>query len=572
MPDVLYRQGRGKDSLAELNQIEVSAELERDDLFLFSELAQRLGMVAEALKAGFLAWKDDARDLETAQRYVSLFLSIKDNDKPFLDRDAVTEPSVIEIEFPGGAPLLVSAGSAELAVGDEIITPESSLYQSLMNRRAGDPVDWTEGAAGSVRGVIKSVRHPYVYAFHRALERCVLGVPGGTAPVSRFQVTPDLTEIRSYLESRREEQDKLKAAIPFSELPPGAVSRMVGRDLFEVWASATARGGFGVLCNLGTVEEQSHEQAALSQARGVVLDPIALLSLKAIDALDALTNSFSTVLVPQHVYDSMAESRNRLSRHKDTGILSIGVDQGTLFRSEIPASDIERAIVFLNGILEFCQSRTVGIGRGLSKSERETLEPIFGDASVASLVLADQKRVDGYILLSDQANLSTIARANYGVPCASSFGWLLRRRLAREISIEPYVQAFEKYLRANYRNLRVDAELLTFLTVHERGLGLYNGAAELLISEGVVVESVVGVVAGHFLRLTNEAIIWSRVIPYINAMLFRLNARFGTRMLAACLNTLDSLQQIQTPNLLRTKAMMTGWIEAPQSTIVQPVN
>ena len=241
-------------------------------------------------------------------------------------------------------------------------------------------------------------------------------------------------------------------------LPFASLASLLGRSALEVWCACTEAGFAPIRFGAGTDEEASEAAARLREADSVVLDLLALLTVRELGLAGHLRNRFRRVAVPQLVIDELQKAYfETVMGPPPTSWLGKS-DDGRYMLVELADEHWPRWQEFVRSVLEFAES-----------FERIASYPLLEagdiDASVGALTTAgagavyasDEHSGTRLVLLCDDISLSQVARS-LGVHAANTQDMLDDLRRSGVITGTDYSLWIERLVLLNYWFVQVRSE------------------------------------------------------------------------------------------------------------------
>lgn len=525
-----------------------------------ADMHRYVGDPLVALELAFEAWVRGRKDSRVLAHVITVFLSVPETERTLLRTDTVSDGTVAVLKFKNGPDLPVLVSSKEWKLGIERFMPHDEGGKRLLGLHAGETVEWGTGVGGTVTALIEEVLHPFVFAFREAIKVAPYAQPG-TSPITAVSFGEGGKEFYEALVRQRADLDQRLAVLKASPAPFGLIARALGRDLFQTWSGVQSIEGLGFRAAFNTPVEREREAQALGAARQVLMDPTALMTCAFLETLARLPRSFERVVVTQQAYESFRESREHLVLMRDRSSGTIGVDQGRMFHTITPREEVEKAIAFIDGILQFCENHAelVGIPRALTPVEREQSDAI-GEAFVATLAVADGRR-DALTLYCDDAVLRELARAEYRLESFGTLAVMVSWRQQVLVTKEEVFGWTTNLLAAGYRSIPITPEYLTFLAGKPGSDGPYARAVDTCVGPDTEATSALGVVLAHLRQLTLAVSLWDVAVPYVDALLFRFKTRFGARGIERARELIRRSFVVAPANAVRLDDQLRRWAE-----------
>lgn len=191
---------------------------------------------------------------------------------------------------------------------------------------------------------------------------------------------------------------------------------MMGLNSIEAWKGMSGRPDLPIRVCDGTHEER---EAAFARLRGrssrYLLDPVALVQLQALDALDTVDRICGRLAVAQTTLEELRAMLSELHLHAD-GYLTMFERGGQYFRHQVTAKAVANEREQLQTALDWARAHCEVVF-ALPKvdpvpSTAEGLHKSLGAAAQDTLLAAQG---GGFVLLTDDQHLRKLALGEFGV-------------------------------------------------------------------------------------------------------------------------------------------------------------
>ncbi len=295
-----FRYGKQNDALETIDSIK-TLEL-RDQpsyMLLLAQLKQQLD-VSGYLDDAYLARQIGASHPDVHLGYFAMFQS---QEKEW------EEPTVVG---PGCAVLLkdgtteqwwhIQEESEEFGFPG-FLAKDEELAQSLVGKRTGDVVLLKQGLE-DLSYEVSAIQSKYVRAFQETFEEFTTRFPGNPGLFRVSFENNDFSKLYETVDHQHELSRRVTEMYEDGKLPLASFAHFLGQSEIEIWLSCTQSGSAKVRFGSGTAEIGTQVDRLL-QAESIVLDLVALLSVRELGLSDFLRARFPRVAVPQLVIDEI---------------------------------------------------------------------------------------------------------------------------------------------------------------------------------------------------------------------------------------------------------------------------
>ncbi len=550
-------RSRLKEALGELR---FAKDLDDHHAMTLAELFYRVGEGETCLRFAYEAWRKGRHRAEINRAYIGLFLSVTKGDGPDLSAEVVQPGVAVTVESSGGKKTYVLVDDASMLIDEVHVRSETG--SRLLGKRLGDTIEWRQEPLGPVEAVVVDIKHRYVWAFTTALETHRQAFPTDTS-IMQVAVDPSLKALFMVIDHTYDHQKKVISEFRKHRLPFAVLPRALGKDIFGVWAAALSGRDFSLLFCTNTLKERARELDAIGTAQTLVLDPLALFTQQRLGTLDRLPGSFRRIVVPQHVYDALAECRRDLELML-TSEVSIGKTDEGYFRCETRTEDVERDMTFLDGILTFCEQHCERTGRPRQYTpfEQSTFSELVGDEFVVPLLVA--QHLDGAVLYSDDAYLREFASVEYGVKGVSTWVVLEHQLQNGQLSDEEYSRLMIGLLKSNYKRVPIGHHFLRMLACSSMNPSAedFSIAMDELFSEGTEPDSAVSVLVGFCRDLVARVTFTDAATPFVLLALGRILEHCGPPGVRRFHQGVKRQGIIEVPAIKTLAGIVEAWMRA----------
>jgi len=183
-------------------------------------------------------------------------------------------------------------------------------------------------------------------------------------------------EILKLLEDCSGQREYFERIYCENHLPVGFLAQSAGRSTITTWDAATALPSLNVWASSGNPKELKQEINCAEQAKVIVIDTIAILTLNALKLLRVLLDVYDEIIVCQSVLDEFQELIAIKEFSVQKGQMFVWAKDGKLYRQEIPAESVRRSIKALKKVFDFLseEEKIKIVGKSVERLENEDTE------------------------------------------------------------------------------------------------------------------------------------------------------------------------------------------------------
>lgn len=443
---------------------EIDYEHVKDDGMLLMQVAQfrqHLGL-GDELRYAYRARRLKSNAPEIHLAYIGLFLGRSPESARNLDIAGVALDYAVKlVDAKGQEKFFVIEDEEPDATRNEIL-PNDPRALMLIGCHTGDEVVFNPGEFDESRCSIVEVKSKYVHAFQQTMLefRNWFTHPGLRAMDVRDD---DFSGFFSMLDRQYQRNSQVLGLYKEKILPLGALARMLGKNLYEIWGGLTHSAGARLHVSTGTPERLTHEDETLKKANAIVLDLSAMLTMNLLGLLDKLPLLFDCLIVPRPVIDELNEwLMPQVGESKPT--MRVWKDEQGYMREDITIEMLESRRRFLEGILEFINNNAtvvpVNKALDLPREQIDQYEDVLGAVSASSIFVTHELNIPLY---TDDLGLSRVAGHEWGVTGCSTQSVLLRMKNRGLFSAIRYWKALRTLILCNYSYISVTADALWWM-------------------------------------------------------------------------------------------------------------
>ena len=409
--------------------------------------------VEDYLEDAYRARRQGASDPDIHIGYVQLCLS-REKD--------MTEPTVIG---PGCAVLLRGEGTetwwrilddGEEARDDHEVEPNADLARLLQGKHVGESIMLPRPIEDQ-RYEVAVVQSKFVRAFQETVATFPTRFPEDTS-LSTFMVADDdLTNLFKFADQRTRTVRIARDMYLNGRLPLATFASFVGRSTLEVWRANAGQPSGRIRFGIGTTEEARQSGTILQATDNVVLDMVALLTVRELGIGEHLRRRFQRVTIPQHVVDELHATLFNTEEMAPAGYLgSDGEGHGMM--TEVSEGAWKEWIEYIRSVLELAESfeRTASY-RLLDADDSSQLFDTLTGAGAGAVFAGSEQSVAKLLLVSDDLALSSVARS-FGINAVNTQAVLEELERSDVITGDEYSSMVGRLAQLNYWFVRVGTD------------------------------------------------------------------------------------------------------------------
>jgi len=532
---VEFRRGNEKEALRVLDEVKGKVEGDAEALMSIAQVFDFVGRKKEAIKFGYDALQLASGDPQMHLAYIHLFLSYDDEAEEVLTPSTIGPDAAISLRFNGEERTYMLLDSETPNLGKGEVSIQSDLGQAVLGLRVGDSVR-IGSPPSEEKARVTRITSKYVRLFQESMQN--FNRLFRDKGLQKVRVGKDLKGLLEMVDGVSERASRVRDWYREQKLPLGTLSKLLGKDQFEVWDGLVEAPGMTLRCAAGSQEEQKDEADVVERSKRVVVDLVGLFTLAHIDCLETLSELFDEVYVNQSVLDELNQTLVKQKVLEKRGYTTIGKYKGQYAKVEVPREVVRERIALLNKTKDFVsqQGKVSGLARSPSQVEARMCE-LLGTSSGYSLLLAKQMGLPVY---SDDKSLREIALSTYQI---KAFGVQAVLKIALErqkLGNEVYHRKTIQLLLSNYSYISVTAHTLLFSARENRfGVGEdTDHLFEAIESPEASLDSVLSVLSDFLKLIWIEPIPRRRKLVFLDLSLRALTKRRGIR------NTAGKLKRV----------------------------
>jgi len=249
----------------------------------------------------------------------------------------------------------------------------------------------------NVSNFISDIDEKYIECFQDSMKNFERRFPDEEHFFQKYEVSKDpkemvsnLIEIMKPVEKQRQNIENLYFN---KRLSLGFLAQGMGRDLVTTWGGVTSHPYLKVWFASGSKDEIDSELTILDKTVSVIIGPVALLTLNALNLLEKFSTQFKQIIVCQAVFDEFREFITNQKIFLNEGQMSVGTKDGELFREHLPPDAIQHSIDTIERITNFInkEGKVSIIGKSINREKKideeflEVVPEVLGVALTESL-------------------------------------------------------------------------------------------------------------------------------------------------------------------------------------------
>ena len=336
------------------------------------------------------------------------------------------------------------------------LAPNDSLAQRLLGRRAGESID-VPGAIERRHYEIVDVQSKFVRTFQETVEEFPTRFPDDRRLFTLTVEDDNLTNLSKFAGQRTQMVRGAQDLYRNGRLPLATFASLIGRSTLEVWSTHTREPSGHVWFGTGSIEEACKSRIILQDTDNVVLDMVALLTVRELGIEEYLSERFQRIVVPQQVVDELHATLFDMEQMTPAGYLG-GDGNGLGMLTEMSEKAWVDRVEFVRSALTLVESfeRTASY-RLLDTDDSAKLFATLTPAGAGAVFAGDEHSTGRLLLVSDDLVLSTVAR-DYGIDVVNTQAILVEMRLSNVITDEQYSSLIERLAQLNYRFVQVSTD------------------------------------------------------------------------------------------------------------------
>ena len=321
----------------------------------------------------------------------------------------------------------------------------------------------------AVKDNIVEIKSKYVLALHKSLEQITRFFPNlkglrqiyikqpdkeGGLPEGFKSVLDEVSQMNDFFKKIENEYNK-------GNLTIGAFANLLNRNVIDIWSGIISKPDLGVKCSIGTEQEKQYAISVLNPKPKLIIDLIALLTIKTLNIEDVLTNIWGKFGIAQSTRDIIQNKIDEFQGFGSRGFMTIGKDGEEFIRQEISPENVQSSIAFLKSLLDLidkhCDVLPCNKAIEINKTRKNQFDAVLGASFIDTILIASET---GNILFSDDERLRMIAINEFKVEGAWTQIILLYLVSNKFIERSKYNEIVINLASLNYHFIFIDASIL----------------------------------------------------------------------------------------------------------------
>lgn len=380
----------------------------------------------------------------------------------------------------------------------------------------------------------------------------------------KIQIDQSLESLKEILKEDENYLKKIGEMRQFYKLPLTITTKLVNRNIYTTWSSFIDNSHQKIYAY--DYLPLAKEEGWIKSSNVIIVEPIAFFTLYYINQLDLLNKLFHRYYFPQRLLDILNIEKSNLALSSETGLITLYIHEGTLYRQEISPIDIEKHKFQLIEMINFVKGKTIGHEIGSEQEYKDEKIFDFIDVSSKQAILFSLKK--NIPLLIDESTLLTHFNTNHSLKGFSTRSLLTYAMKSNLLSEENFNSCLIRLIRGYYYFISVNAKLL-LQGIKSENFRVTSNTQFLLhyLNQKDIDEATVAkVLAGLFMFLYYENISQIKRDAWIDISLDSLprNRINTTQLLKMIFDTISS----QYESLIHYKNVI-NWIDNRMNTWAQ---
>ena len=446
------------------------------------------------------------------------------------------------------------------------ISLEDAKNRGLIGKKVGEEFTLGESPIQPRTAEITGILHRFAYRFQDSMSSWQTRFPEDPLiqmfklPDKEKLTKEDLEPFFKAIDLKQFDSEQKEEQYKNSLMPLALFSQSVGRDIYRTQRYIVSSSDLPIRCSTGTSEEREMALDSLRQAKFVVLDITALITLQLLGGLDLLERwpfgrlkmSSSGIRELNQILQEATTREHGVVSKEGASYINEDITEEALVKYK---EGIKRLVDAVNKVcvIEDCVELA-----SLESKTRELLINSLGHHGADALILSKQ---EGHVLWSDDLAMSLLGNNEFGV----SYVWtqVMYQAMVEEniIDLETYSNTTARLAGWNYEftSLNVNA-LIAAARLAEWKHNDFPLAKniELFANQSIDNEQVVALALGFIIRIFQERILEEYKKSILISTLAQLNTR-GEIAVKALEYGLPNAFGLDAVNAAKAKEIIQEW-------------
>ncbi|APV44465.1 hypothetical protein Dform_01131 [Dehalogenimonas formicexedens] len=403
------------------------------------------------------------------QKYMGMFLQREKDEGDWLKISVVGVDTAVCIEEDGHKKWYLIVDREDADANRSELNLNHQLIKNMLGKSVGDSVILVDSPYSKIFGKIIEIKSKYVYAFQESLASFETWFPDATGVWKVKIDTPQKDEatpegFQAVLDSIGQQHERgllVEKLYKAGQVTIGAFANLAGRNTLEVWNRLTSNPEPGIIASVGSYEELSLANSAITPEMKLIADVVSIMTIHAIGAADFIVTRFGKIGLAQSTVDLLSEVINERKGIQAKGFLVIGKEGDKFISQDISAEDIKRNLEYLEGIVKWigerCEIIPCKAALTVKREKRRQFAKLIGASSTETLLIASES---GSVLFTDDERLRSLGRIEYKTLGVWTQALLIKCLTDGTLDRNRYNDYVIQLASLNYRNLSIDAHIL----------------------------------------------------------------------------------------------------------------
>jgi len=343
------------------------------------------------------------------------------------------------------------------------------LVKRMLGKSVGDDVVLIDSPYSKISGKIVDIKSKYVYAFQESLASFETLFPGATGmwkvrvgtPQKKGATPEGFQTVFDEVSRQHDRGLQVERFYREGKLTIGAFANLVGWDVIQVWSRLISSAEPGVISCIGSPEERSFADSVITNEVKLIADPIAIMTIHAINIADFMVKRFGKIGVAQSTIDLLSDAIRERKGIQSKGFMVIGKERDKFVRQDISAEDIKRNLEYLEKVLNWininCEIIPCKAALTVRRDQRQQVEKMIGSSSIETALIASEP---GTVLFTDDERLRSLAKREFNTDGVWTQVLLMKCLNEGTLDRGEYDDCVIQLANLHYRHTSIDAFVL----------------------------------------------------------------------------------------------------------------